>query len=500
VAWAQGDLVETRSRGDGTFTLSGLELRPVVLRVDARGYGREHLPIAPDPEAGFPDLGTVTLEAGTALRVVAGEDGEGALARVDVRNRWREPDMLTATIVDGEAVIEPVGAGPVTVTVLKGRDLLCEEAVEVAAGVTEQEVRCRAGGAEVRGTVLIGDRAARGGKLRWRAPSDHDEPGLILNRSTSVGLTGSRVYGSGRPPVDVAVEDDGTFHAALKAGAWEVAWISPSGGPASPPERVELQRGGARQVTLRFQATVVSGRVVDEEGQPVEHARIRQIDGGGFALSRGDGSFELVGLPEGEHTVQARLGEQTSDVTTVRCIAGERVDPLTLVVRPREPQTVRITVLDGDGWPSAGAFVFLEDDHQRRRILTTNLDGWVEGRLEEPVSQNYRVAAVEGGRWSFGPWVDRATLLDEGMHLTLKATGALRVSGEETGLVSVTAPGGWDLVALLAQLGERPLVQPEVPVVLMGLPAGQYQLHLGSARRTATVRGGDEIDVDFGGQ
>jgi hypothetical protein len=496
-AWAQGDLLETRSAADGTFALSGLEPLPVVLRVDARGFAREHIHLVPDPELGFPEVGTVELTTGTALTVVVGEVGEGALARVDLRGRWRAPDLLTATVIDGEAVLESVPAGAVTVTVLQGRELLCETVVEVT-GEAAQAVPCEGGGVEVTGTVQLGERLARGGELRWRAPSEDEEPGLILNRRTTTGLSGSRVYGSGRPSVHVTVGDDGTFRAIVKPGAWEVAWISPSGGPAAPPASIRVAAPGPHQLALRFEGTVVAGLVVDEGGQPVEQAKIRQLDGGGFALSRADGTFELTGMAVGEHTIQARLGEHASEVTPVRCLAGEAADPLHLVLRAREPQTVRIQVVDEDGHSRPGAFIFLEDNLGGRRILTTNAEGWGEARVEEPFGDRFRAAAVQGGRWSFGPWQGREQALAEGLQLTLEASGSLWITGEEAGLVGVTAPGNWDLVALLTQVGERPVVHPEAPAVLSGLPAGQYELRLGNVRHTAAIRGGDAVEVDFG--
>ncbi|HEX2223086.1 MAG TPA: carboxypeptidase-like regulatory domain-containing protein, partial [Thermoanaerobaculia bacterium] len=135
VAWATGDFLEGVAGEDGRFRLAGLLPLAASLRVEAAGYARTRIEVpagaTDEAESGGPvEVGDVLLREGATVRVkveARNEDGQemrGVVARVDLGNRWLEPDLLSAEVWQGEALFSNVPAGPVTVSAVAGRRLL----------------------------------------------------------------------------------------------------------------------------------------------------------------------------------------------------------------------------------------------------------------------------------------------------------------------------------------------------------------------------------------
>ncbi len=184
-AWAGRDVVETSTGEDGRFRLTGLSSGPALLRIDAGGYSRAHLDLSlgesQDPrEAPILDVGDIRLAGGATLRVLVEgptSSTEDMVARADLRGEWIEPDMLTAPVRNGEAVLRNVPPGRIVVTVLAGRKLLCERQVEVPADLGEMEVDCIRAAVTVAGLVIVGRTPAGSGVLLLAAASsDKGEP------------------------------------------------------------------------------------------------------------------------------------------------------------------------------------------------------------------------------------------------------------------------------------------------------------------------------------
>ncbi len=61
VAWMLGQVIEAASDIEGRFTLAGLDLAPDLLRIDAPGRARLHLPVRPEPQTAWLDAGELWL-------------------------------------------------------------------------------------------------------------------------------------------------------------------------------------------------------------------------------------------------------------------------------------------------------------------------------------------------------------------------------------------------------------------------------------------------------
>lgn len=510
VAWVNGDLLSTTSDGEGLFALQGLPRRSALLRIDAPDLARRTQRVEPPAEGEVVDLGDIPLGAGSDLRILvedaggpaapgaprAAGDATPAVARVDLRGEWQEQDMLTATVVDGEARVRRVPPGTSTVSVLRGRELLCEENVEIEAGDEEVVVDCRREESRVSGRVWVGGEPAGRGQLTWLPPAP-PVPALILNSTTPLGAGRQRVFGAGRPQIDVEVDGTGFFTTdALRAGSWRVVFL-PAAGGATPPRTVELARAPQQELELRFAASGVQGIVVDEEDVPVAGARVEEVVSKSFVLSDTEGRFELAGLEPGGHRVLARLGERRSELVDVLIDPARTPEPLVLRLAEHREDQVEVTVVDLD-LPAAGCLAFVEGDDGTQRLVMTRQDGRAVVQLVPPLPTRLRAAALKEGRWALGRWSDLDAARSEGILLVMGETGALELSGHESqGLPQLVSQGGWNFTSLLQRTGPPPTLRPGEPLLLPGLPPGTYQLTLGDFHTAVTVRPGDLTEVEL---
>lgn len=494
IAWATGDLLTATSGDDGRFALGGLLEGPLTLRVEAAGFARSQVALTLDAfaekEDTEVDLGTVTLSAGTALhiRVDPAKVGpEGAVARADLGNRWQDADLLMAQVRNGSALLPDVPSGKVTVTVLSGRRLLCERAVQVLGAGGEQDVECQRPALTVAGRVLVGGVPADGGILLWQSPGAEAPNGLIQNHVSPGGLRQQQVAGLGRPQVDVEVGPDGRFETdQLTSGTWVVSW-RPAAGTLSGPVKVEIPLGSHFETVLPFAGLALAGRVTDEGGRPVQDARVRELTSGAFAFTRADGGFVLAGLRAGKSQVQARLREQASELREVEIAPDQPAEPLLLVLGRNEAPALAVRVVDRAGAPVSGAFVFLEQEGKGQQLLTSAADGTARSTAEAPLPVRVRAAAFAGGVWGFGPWVSWAEATD-GLVVALSGGGTLAVRTDRLeGALTLSQVGGWDVGWLLRLLGAPLQLSSERPLVIGGLPEGRYEVALGSTRITVEV-------------
>jgi len=495
VAWAARDLLEATAGEDGRFRLSGLLPSPAVLRIEAAGLARRQfdLPLdsrETDPNGAAIDLGTIALTAGATLHVridAHGKDTQGAVARADLGNQWLEPDLLTAEVWEGEATLPGVPAGRVTVSVVAGRRLLCEQAVLVQDG-GEQEVDCRRPSLRVSGRVQIGGALANSGTLVWQVPN----AGVQSRIDTVVSPAGLRQYqvvGAGRPQVDVPVGPEGSFETdELVPGPWRVSWISE--GSVAGEIDVQIPEVERFETVLPFAGMALTGIVVDREGKPAEGARVRELTSGALGLTPADGSFSLLGLKAGKAVVQAQRQEETSQAVEVQLPGERRPEPLRLVLG--EPKAPKVTVLvtDPAGTPMPGAFVFFEEEGKGQRLVTTAADGRTTVSLDPPLAPRVRAAAFGGGTWGFGSWATWEAA-QEGITVPLAGAGSLVVhSPRRRGSPHIVTAAGWDLSWMLRLLGTPPSLSAEQPLQLTGLPAGPYSVSLEGASVTVSVEDG----------
>lgn len=497
VAWARGDLLETHTDAEGVFRLRGLARRPGLVRVDAGRYARRHLPWSWTGEsAGEVDLGEIYLAPGVTL-VVEMEPPPETVAdlRVDLRNEWLEPDMLSAPVLGGSARVEQVPPGRVTLSVVSGRELLCTREVEVPEGAATHEALCEAERYRVDGVVLSGGRPLGPGRLAWTARAE--TPAIIMRRAGFGGLSHTRSYSGRRPSVDTAVAPDGTFNSTrLAPGEWQVVWSGEAQGPAGPVE-VRLRDEPAQEVTIVVPGGVLHGRVTDGEGTGIASARISVWPGGALAFSDADGGFEIGGLTPGPAFLRARKDDQTSPVVETEVVEGAVSDPIVLALADEDEAKTRVRVRAEDGTPAPDALVFLEDDRGRWRVLTAGQDGSAESSPPVPPAGRHRAAVLYRGRWTLGAWA----AVDQPLEVVLdgREPGALRVwtSAEPQGPLRILGPGGWDLSFVLTRAGLRPELRPDHELELAGLPPGTYGLTQGTASLTVSLSADEIHEVEL---
>jgi len=485
VAWAQGDLLQAQSGAKGEFELTGLPRQPTLLRIDAPGLARRHLTV--DTEESLLDLGEIYLQAGSRVLVFAEDVADGATARLDLRRRWMEMDMLSATVVDGQAELLHVPPGLANISVLLDRELLCEQQVEVPeAGLSE--VDCQQSPLRVSGSVTVGGEPSSGGRLLWQSADDIAVHGLINHRRSALGARSQQIYGAGRPQVEVSLDGAGEFFSeGLRPGIWSVLWLE--SGAVSAPQRVELPAVAVHEVRLNFPGRRIAGVVVDGADLPVPGARVQTVEGTAVARTDAAGAFTLTGLEMGVQQLFARAGARSSEVAAV---APEDREPVFLVLADKAREVVEIRVSRQDGGPAAGAFVFLErDDHQSRR-LTLDSAGVARVELRPPYPRRLRAAAVDDGGWVLGAWED----LDSTRQLYLESgeTGAVKLEARQLeGWVELISADGWNLSLLRQRIGVGAWLSPELPLVIDGLPEGEYTLRVGEIVSRLAVAADDQL-------
>ncbi|HVT19433.1 MAG TPA: carboxypeptidase regulatory-like domain-containing protein [Thermoanaerobaculia bacterium] len=507
VAWAIRDLLQAATDEEGRFLLTGLAPGAAVLRVEAAGFARAHAEVsvaAPGGQDGAgpgsapppADIGDIALSAGATLRVLvkstgpaaALEGADGAIARADLRNDWLEPDMLTAPVQEGVATLRHVPAGAVTVSVLSGRKLLCEQHVLVIDG-EERDVNCGRARLTVVGLVRVGGHPSGAGGLIWQPPVAEGATSRIVNLTTPDGLTQQQVFGVGRPQVDVQVAADGSFATdELAAGRWQVSWVPEQGSSHTPAQTFEIPAVERFDTLLDYPGLAVGGSVTYEDGRPAAGAHVQDLVGGAVALSAADGSFELAGIKPGKVALQAQLLELSSPVAEAAIDGDRQPEPMRLVLSKRKPAAIEVRVLSADGTPLPGVFVFMEEEGKGQRILTTDAEGKASAGVEPPLSPRVRPAVATGSGWIFGGWVSSAQAQDEGLTLQPGPAGSLLlISAGKEGPPRIVSESGWDLTALLRQLGTAPVLSPERPLRLDGLPVGRYVVSLAGTSVTVAV-------------
>lgn len=489
VAWARGQVVDTTSAADGGFRLSGLPLKATSVRFEVEGRAPAERRATPPAEGGERvDLGDIALPAGGTLLVHADPTLDG-VARADWRGQWREPDLITAPLVAGEAAIDNVPAGESRVSVLVEGEVVCEVPVRLTEGEA-LDVDCDDQRLEVIGRVLVGGRPAGPGSLSWSSDAGSDT--MILESPSSLGVAHHELFGLGRPPVQVTVVDDGSFASnRLAAGRWTVLWLR-EGSRGSQQRDVSLPAAGPVQLDLEFPGGTITGSVRDGDGQPVADARVVDMESGSTARSGAEGEFLLDALPEGRALIRATKGEQSSGSIAVE-VGPEPSEPIELVLA--EPERFVLTVL-ADQEPAPNALVFLESAGAGVRLLVTDERGTIEA--DSHLAPAFRAASWSNGRWGLGDWV-QADAIAAGYTVHIGAAGALRIAsgGQSHGELDIEGPGGWRLGPFLRQVGQRLRLEADGEVVVIGLAPGSYRVQLGSTMLPVVIIGDEEAAVEL---
>lgn len=494
-AWATGNMIRTHTDATGAFTLGGAGPDPLLLRIEAAGFARAFQSVSFDGSGGNIDLRDIVLNEGATVTIRGREGASNAIARLVLRPESGDVDTLTATMREGVATIPHVPAGRSVVALVRERSTICEKEIEVSSEGRPVEVDCTADVLRVRGTVLVGERPVDDGTLVWTSPHAAQLGGVIMTSVSRLGAQQQQAYGAASDVV-VRVEANGRFESAdLRPGRWQVQWTAADGGMTAPREIILDPKPDAN-VLLRYEDATLRGIVLDERSQPVRHAAVRQVGGNGFALTRDDGTFAIVGLASGSHTFKAQAAERSSESIPVTIESGRQPEAIRLVVRPGAGDELTLRVVAAHGGPAANALVFLETNTGETRIVTTGGDGTVKIAFDDGLPASVRCAAVHNGTWTFGHWRSSNTFRD-GLTLAIGESGAISVVTDATGNLGIHGPHGWDLRMLMMRIGWVPQVSDQAPLQIGGLPPGNYDLLLDTHATRATVKRGETTTVTF---
>jgi hypothetical protein len=342
----------------GRFRVRGLPPGPAVLRAAAPGYEprEQTVELSARAETGF----VVALARAAAIRgrvlAASGEPAAGASVRA--------------------VPYRPDGAGVAAGSSGKAADD-GSFALSVPAGAVRVEASSAAGEFGRTDWLDLAPGAVREGiEVRLAAPASLHG---MVRRSDGAPAPGAevRVAAADGRPLAVAVADAGGGYAISGLPAGSVSLGAAAGEARGTAGPVELPAGGAVRVDLVLGAGTLAGVVVDGAGDPVAGATVAAWPEGGSrdlavtAVTGTDGTFDLRGLPEGIHRVEAVRGEARGERRGVAPgAAGLRVEigggylvgsvfvgrspatDFTLAVSPLEPgrggaRTERILAVDG---------------------------------------------------------------------------------------------------------------------------------------------------------
>ena len=315
----------------GAFQASGLPPNTQVnLRAEVEGYFPLGIyVVAPSEEPVRMVLTPVALLEG---RVIA--DGGRPVARVQVFALFAEgPGGLTTdsawTDEGGRFLLERLMEGEAVLDVKPGPYLLsAPERVQVKAGETVRGVELRVTtGLEVSGRLLD----STGEPIRLAMVGCHDCPGVSSDQADFDGLY--RIQGLRPGRITLYATQDGYVGTRAET---EV-------GPGDATLDLVLERGAVVSGRVLGAAGEPAGRVVIAlTGEPDDPSKFLQ-NGSVRDLTEPDGSFELLGIPDGTYRfVLSAPGEPLTDAVAWRL---ELPDPLTVSGAPVPDLAIRLPQL-----------------------------------------------------------------------------------------------------------------------------------------------------------
>jgi protocatechuate 3,4-dioxygenase beta subunit len=240
-----------------------------------------------------------------------------------------------------------------------------------------------------------------GGRVRGQVLTTENEPA----GGVRVGLEVIEAEGGTADILNPTTDGKGAFQISrVPPGRYRVVVRD---GSKSSSQEVKLGAEGAvvDDVVLVLAATApIQGRVQDASGTSVRGAIVEAFNAGkangdarANAVTEGDGSFSLPGLPEGEYRVRARLPIGGPLVASERVAAGAS----DLVIQLPAPGALAGTVADTEGKPLTSFELHItpsESDVVRVRETseggTFRVDGVAPGQYEVLVQTSVGRSAV----------------------------------------------------------------------------------------------------------
>ncbi len=365
-----------RAEGSGSVAMVGEEppVPGAKLAAPFEGEDPDRVARAPRPAA---SVGAVAADPGAIIVHVRDARGEAIADRPIVLKVWAwasagEPALVRRT--DGSGRVAFHGLRSSHYVVLDGHGGT-EEDFEIEQGETKNLQWTVEGDVLVRGQVLdVRDRPVAGADI-WGAAS-----------------------GGSEDPIWHAVRTDiqGRFEVRCSASALLQATapgLIPS--PLRAVGRLPEREPGAREVTLRLEhpGRSLGGRVVDENGDPIQGASVVVLPGGWPDRSDSPGStprptpaysdaagwFEYPGgLPEGEHQAVARASGFAAAVTTV--VIGQ--PPVAREFVLHRGVEVSGIVTHPDGRPAPKANVWIAAPESKWQVYGNSFGPSVKGDSE----------------------------------------------------------------------------------------------------------------------
>ncbi|MFN3412712.1 MAG: hypothetical protein ACK42L_01435 [Thermoanaerobaculum sp.] len=315
---------------EGAFSFAGLEGGSYELRLSS-GCGARLLrfSLAASSTLALPVL---NVACGGSLRVRISPQLTGAwevlVFAEDSGQGVRKP-VVHGRVNDGgtwESSPLPEGTYSVLIHNAEGEALSVAQVWLGAAGAT---VAFGDAGFTVRGAILYGDKPWKG---RFR---------FVKTENAAF-------------EVHVNTDEEGRFSAYLpEKGRW---WVSPLADSTRFENALSFEAKPGRTLAIAFPATHLSGYVHSEgmdSGPLFVYVLGRAAAVSGSSQVKGDGHFEVRGLPEGEYWVQAVGPAGISQVFAVGLVDGE---PLSLDLALMPFSFVTLELSDGEK-PVAGALV-----------------------------------------------------------------------------------------------------------------------------------------------
>ncbi len=242
--------------------------------------------------------------------------------------------------------------------------------------------------------------------------------GRVTNAQTGDAIAGASLHlyplfvrGAARPtrlhqPQAATSQADGGFQfEAVPAGTYFVSasregFVDPA--PNGPPQRISLAAGqGITNVSVLLNPqAIVSGKIIDENGDPVPRARVEALttfsNRGKAQLSRKSaataddaGEYKLKGLPPGTYYLAAEPASDSKKVAPAECAtpeavrdaAGGQSPPATKETEPSGPELIRTFYPKALDFENAAPIeigagqTLAETNIQLRRITTYQVRG-----------------------------------------------------------------------------------------------------------------------------
>jgi protocatechuate 3,4-dioxygenase beta subunit len=435
--------------------------------------GRTGLPRPPGTAA---ELAAVAPGMAPARFVLAAGDAVAALRlepgvpwTIEVRDRRRQP--VAGAVIATEAAVLPLAVtgtdGRAEVRLPAGEEVPLS--VAAAAGTGRLVVVPPAGdeaGAAPRSAVVVLEPRGR-------------LAGRVLGASERRPLAGATVWHALRPDLQATAGADGAFALPLEPGAAVSGrWLVRAAAAGHEWHGQWVSHGEEETVFLLSPRSAISGRVVDEDGEPVPGASLvaasqgRSRTGRQPAVDRAtsgeDGGFRLLRLePEEVHRlVVDRPGFATTETEVTAPVAGA-ARPGVRIVLVRGNGAYGL-VFGADGRPLAGASVRLSAGNPAWRAAPGMVrpgDGPDEPRATTDGEGRFRLANLLPGRYD--------------LHVAAEGHAPLRVPGVEVpeapadgDLGSVYLEAGADVTGRVVDADGEPVAGVEVHVYARDLMTG----------------------------